>query len=122
MYCDFLGSDGLQETHMDALLYVQFQIGNIDSEWRFLYKIRHPGPSCSAACRACSKRRAAATLRCQCSPFSSSLNTPWKLRSKMKIWNLFEELGIADKTKVKHFCKSQCSFFSSLLKTPWNQA
>ena len=99
MYCDFLGSYGLQETHMDALKYVQFQIGNIDSEGRFLYKIRHSGPKCSAACRARRKRRAAAaTLRCQCSPFSSSLNTPWKLRSKMKIWDLFEQLGIADET------------------------
>ena len=69
----------------------------------------------SAACLARRMRRADAALRCQCSSFSSSLNTPWKLRSKMKIWNLFEELGIAGKTKVKHFCKSQCSSFSTLL-------
>ena len=69
----------------------------------------------SAACLARRIRRADAALRCQCSSFSSSLNTPWKLRSKMKIWNLFEELGIAGKTKVKHFCKSQCSSFSTLL-------
>ena len=53
----FLGSYGLQETHMDALKYFQFQIGNIDSGGRFLYKIRHSGPRCSAAYRAPRKRR-----------------------------------------------------------------
>ena len=57
----------------------------------------------SAACLARRMRRADAALRCQCSSFSSSLNTPWKLRSKMKIWNLFEELGIADKTNLNTF-------------------
>ena len=46
MHHDFLGSVGLQETHMDALKSFNFQIGNIDNERRFLYKIRHSGPLC----------------------------------------------------------------------------
>ena len=46
MHYDFLGSAGLQETHMDALKTFDFQIGNVDNEGGFLYKIRNPCPLC----------------------------------------------------------------------------
>jgi hypothetical protein len=35
MHYDFLGSAGLQETHMDALKTFDFQIGNVDNEGVF---------------------------------------------------------------------------------------